>query len=62
MSALTDRLYRQWLGQNRGGIGGVAPDAEPQRRPSKPPRRGHPAPQSKDAPRGPGKLSLFISD
>jgi hypothetical protein len=39
MSALTDRLYRQWLAQNRGGIGGVAPDAEPKRRPADSPAR-----------------------
>lgn len=62
MSAFTDRLYRQWLGQNRGGIGGVAPDAKPQRRPAKPAGRGHPTLQSKDAASRPEKLSSFISD
>lgn len=52
MSAFTDRLYRAWTAQNgytgprhrpNGGIGGVAPDAEPQHGSANPPDRVQPS-------------------
>lgn len=57
MSALTDRLYRQWLAQNRGGIGGVAPDAELQCRPVKSPSCGRSVSSAKGQAARPAKLS-----
>lgn len=57
MSAFTDRLYRQWLAQNKRGIGGVAPDAELQHRPANPPARVQPSVPAQVPAARPEKLS-----
>ncbi len=61
MSALTDRLYRQWLAQNRG-VGVVDPDAKPRSMPAGHPPRVPPAAPAQVAPARPEKLSSFIRE
>lgn len=61
MSALTDRLYREWLARNRGGMGAVAPMQSNGKRPaSRASRVRSPAPAQVVAAR-PEKPSSFIS-
>lgn len=56
MSALTDRLYRQWLAQNRG-VGVVDPDGKPRPMPAGQPSRVRPAPPAQVVAARPEKLS-----
>lgn len=60
MSALTDRLYREWLARNRGGMGAVAP-MQAQRRPSNSLPRVRPAAPAQVVATRPEKPVSFIS-
>ena len=61
MSALTDRLYREWLAKNRG-VGVVDPDAKPRPGPANLSSRVRPALPAQVHPARPEKLSSFISE
>ena len=61
MSALTDRVYREWLARNRGGMGAVAPMQSRGKSPARPASRVRPASPVREPAARPEKLSSFIS-